>query len=568
MTTAIRPTPQQFADASWDDIQPLYDALAERSLDALSADDWLTDWSALEAALWEARNLASIAYSIDTTDPAKEEANLRFNGEIGPRMDEQRVRLSGRLLDLGYRRDDLDVALRSFRNQRDLFRVENVPLQQDLEGLNADYQKLTGGMTARWDGEDLPLPRLAPFLLDPDRVIRERAFRLRLAPYVAQRDALADVFDRQYALRQQIARNAGFTNYRDFGHQEKDRFDYTPADCETFHAAIEASVVPALARRYERRRQTLGVETLRPWDTGPDPLGRPALRPFGDVDELIERGRAVFRQVDPDLGGYFATMADEGLLDLDSRTGKAPGGYCTGLDYRRRPFIFMNCSGVPTDVDTLLHEVGHAVHSFEAYRLPLVFHQEPDAEMSEVASMAMELLAAPYLAREDGGYYPADDARRARIAHLERILSVLPWIATVDAFQSWLYTSGDGHDRDARDAAWLHIAGRFDPVVDWRGLDAERTAGWYRQLHIFLYPLYYVEYGIAQLGALQVWRNSMRDQAGAVATYREALALGNTRPLPELFAAAGARLAFDAETVAELVGLIEETLVTLEAERS
>jgi oligoendopeptidase F len=565
MTIVARPTPEQFAEAGWDEILPHYEALAARPLDRAGAEGWLADWSALEEALLEAKSLASIAYSVDTTDPAKEAAHLRFAGEIGPRMEEQQVRLAGRLLDLGYRRDDLATTLRRFGNQRDLFRAENVPLQRELQGLNARYQKLTGGMTARWDGEDLPLPRLAPFLQDPDRDVRERAFRLQAAPFVAERDALADLFDAQHALRQEVARNAGFADYRDYAHQEKHRFDYTPADCLAFQDAIAEAVVPALARRHERRRRQLGVDSLRPWDLGPDPLGRPALRPYATVEELVGRAEAIFGRVDPELGDQFGIMAREGLLDLDSRQGKRPGGYCTGLPYRRRPFIFMNGAGVARDVTTLLHEGGHAFHGFAAYAQPYIFQRHPGSEMAEVASMAMELLAAPYLDRAQGGYYEAGDARRARADHLEGILAVLPWVATVDAFQHWLYTSGEGHDRDARDAAWTRIFGRFDAGVDWAGLEAERTARWYRQLHIFLYPFYYVEYGIAQLGALQVWRDSLEDQAGAVGSYRAALALGGTRPLPELFAAAGARLAFDAATMGELVALVEGQLAELEA---
>jgi len=565
-TTAPAPTPADFADATWDDILPRYEALATRPLDAASADDWLADWSALDEAVGEARSLASIAYTADTTDPAKEAAYLWFKGEIGPRMHEQGVRLANRLIDLGFERADLATTLRRYRNQREIFRPQNVPLQQQEQELGARYQKVTGAMTATWDGEDLPLPRLAPFLRDPDRGVRERAYRLLAAPYVAERDALAGIFDSQFRLRQEIARNAGFANYRDYAFREKNRFDYGPAECEAFHDAIAASVVLAVARRYQRRQQLLGVPTLRPWDTEPDPQGRPALRPFATGDELAATGGAIFARLDPALGADFATMRQERLLDLDSRKGKAPGGYCTSLDHRRRPFIFMNAAGVSADVRTLLHEAGHAFHAFAAYRAqPLTFHREYGAEIAEVASMAMELLAAPYLAKEDGGFYDRADSRRARIEHLEGILVFFPWMAAVDAFQHWLYTSGDGHDRDARDEAWSRIFGRFDAGIDWTGLEAERTARWYRQLHIFLYPFYYVEYGLAQLGALQVWRNSLADPAAALAAYRRALALGGTRPLPELFEAAGARFAFDEATVGELVSMVEEQIAALEA---
>ena len=563
---ALRALPDSaaaFADATWDDIAPYYDELAARPLDRENVEGWLRAWSDLDALLEEAAARAEVAYTTDTTDPAKEERYIRFASAIGPKLGEQRVRLAARLLDLGYERPGLETTVRHFQNSRDLFRAENVPLGAAEQRLNAQYQKITGGMTAEWDGEERPLPQLSPYLEATDRATRERAYRLRARPYIAARDELADIFGQQYALRQEIARNAGFADYRDYTHREKDRFDYSPADCERFHEAVEATFVPAAARIREARRRAMGLDTLRPWDLGPDPQGRPPLRPFADMAGLIDPARAVFAHVDPALGGYFDTMADGGLLDLDSRTGKAPGGYCTGFPAVGQPFIFMNAAGTAGDVNTLLHEAGHAFHVFETRDLPLLFQRHPGSEMAEVASMAMELLAAPYLGRDQGGYYGAEEARRNRIDHLQGILEFFPHCASVDAFQHWLYTSGEGHDADARDAAWLRIRGRFEPGLDFSGLDAERIARWYQQLHIFLYPFYYIEYGIAQLGALQVWRNSRSDPQEALAAYRRALALGTTVPLPDLFAAAGARLIFDREGMAELVDLVEGELAAL-----
>ncbi len=566
MATDARPTPGRFADATWDEIAPWYDELAARPLDDPDGvGRWLADWSALEDALSEAQALAGIAYSADTADPAKEEANLRFLGEIGPRRDEQGVRLAGRLLDAGYRRADLETTVRRFANRRDLFRPENMPHKEAIEQLNAQYQKLTGGMTALWDGEELPLPRLAPFLEEPDRDVRERAFRLLAAPFVDRRDEIADLFDAQYARRQEVARNTGFANYRDFVHREKERFDYTPDDCLAFDDAVAEVVVPAIERRLERRRRLMGLDVLRPWDTRVDPVGRPPLRPYQTAAELTERTRAVFGRVDPVLGEQFATLAREGLLDLESRVGKEPGGFCAYLPVRGQAFIFMNAAGTADDVTVLLHEAGHAFHAVALAALPLTFQAEVGAEIAEVASMAMELLAAPYLAREAGGFYDGDDARRARAEHLEAILGLLAFIARGDAFQHWVYTSGEGHDRDARDAAWQRFSRRFDVGVDWDGLEAEQVSGWSRQIHFFVDPFYFVEYGFAQLAALQIWRDSLDDQAAAVARYRAALALGATRPLPELYATAGARLAFDPATIGELVSLVEGQLAELDA---
>jgi oligoendopeptidase F len=314
----------------------------------------------------------------------------------------------------------------------------------------------------------------------------------------------------------------------------------------------------------ERRKHQMSLDSLRPWDTGHDPEGREPLTPYDTVTQLNSTAQTIFGRVDPVFGDQFQTMIDEELLDLESRQGKRPGGFCTSFPDSKRPFIFMNASGVARDVRTLLHEAGHAFHGFAAFDLPFVFQRHPGSEMAEVASMSMELLAAPSLHVSTGGYYNEDDYRRARVDHLEGILDIFPWVATVDAFQHWLYTNPDAADRDARDAYFRELCTRFDPHTDWSGLDAERSARWHKQLHLFLYPFYYIEYGIAQLGALQVWRNSLEDQAGAVKAYRDALALGGSRPLPELFDAAGARMIFDADGMGELVGLVESEIESLE----
>jgi len=561
------PTPDQFTDATWDDILPLYESLVDQPLDPADPagiEAWLDDWNALATAVAEAASLANVAYSCDTGDPAKEEAFLRFSGQIRPRADEQTVKLARKLIDTGYTRSDLETTLRRFRTDQDLFRAENVPLEQELQGLNAEYNKITGGMTVSWRGEDIPIPRLSPFMLDPDRATREEAWRLQFKPYIDRRDDIAGVFDRQMEKRQQLARNAGFANYRDYVFEAKYRYDYTPDDCFTFHDAVAQSFVPAIARRYEQRRATMGVDALKPWDTSHDPLGRPALRPYATADEWSAKTQDIFRQVDPVFGEYFGIMREESLLDLESRKGKRPGGFCTSFPYRKRPFIFMNASGVGSDVRTLLHEAGHAFHGFESSKLPFIYQRFYGSEMAEVASMSMELLSAPYLREADGGFYDTDDYVRARTEHLDGILEIFAWVATVDSFQHWLYTDEAATDRDARDAKWLEMWERFNAGVDWTGLDAERTARWYKQLHIFLYPFYYIEYAIAQLGALQVWRNSLQDQAKATADYRAALALGGSRPLPELFGRAGARLIFDAAGMQELVALIESELASLE----
>ena len=566
MTASLLPTsPQAFAQATWDDIAPYFDDLAERPLDETTIDGWLHAWSTLEELITEAASVAMISYTVDTGDPAKEADHLRFSTEIMPKAEERSVALARRLLESGLSRPGLETVLQRFRTSSEIFREENVPLFAELEELGTRYQRITGSMLVDWDGQELPLPQLQPFLKSADRSVRERAYRATTEPYTAARDEMAALFDRMYVLRQQTARNAGFANFRDFIFPAKYRFDYTPADCERFHVAVERTVAPAVERVLQHRRERLGLDVLRPWDLQVDPYRREPLRPFATQAELVSRAAQAFQRVDPALGSAFTTMIDEGLLDLESRKGKAPGGYCDTLHHRGRPFIFMNAVGVVDDVMTLLHEAGHAFHAFASHAQPLIWQRHPGSEAAELASMSMELLAAPHLARDAGFFTPAE-ARSAWLEHLEDILVSLAHIASVDAFQTWIYTSGEGGDAAARDAAWLRIRERFERGVDWSGLERERVARWYRQLHIFLYPFYYIEYGIAQVGALQVWRNSLSDPADAVRRYRGALALGATRPLPELYRAAGAELTFDEGRIAELVAVVEGKIEALRRE--
>jgi len=566
VTTSLPSSPSDFAQAGWSDVAPHYEALATRPLDRNNVESWLRDWSRLEELLTEAAATAMIAYTINTEDRQREADHLRFSTEIMPRMDEEGVRLARRLLDLDYSRPDLLTMLERFRTQIAIFREQNVPRFAELEELGARYQKITGSMMVEWEGEQVTLPQLAPHFRNADRQVRERAFRLATASYLTREGELSDLFTRMYHLRQAISSKSGFANFRDYAYRAKFRFDYTPADVDRLHLAIEQVVTPAVARMRERRRQRLHLDDLRPWDTQVDPFGRPALVPFHDVDDLIHTARRVMDRVDSRLGDQFATMMAEGLLDLGTRKGKAPGGYCETLQFRGRPYIFMNAAGTLDDVMTLFHEAGHAFHAFAAHPLELIWQRYPGMESAELASMSMELLASRFMGEEYGGFFNPEELARARVEHLEDILVSLVHIASVDAFQTWLYTSGQGDDPSVRNRAWLDIRGRFDQGVDWSGLERERVARWYRQLHIFLYPFYYIEYGIAQLGALQIWRNSLKNGDAALDGYRSALSLGATRSLPDIYREAGARLIFDAPALVELVELLEEKIEEAEQE--
>ncbi len=559
-------SPEAFRDAAWEDVLPYYNALAEVPLTTSGEDvePWLASWSRLDTLVGEAGTLAMIAYTGNTADSAAEQAYLRFSMEIFPRLDEQQVRLAKRLLGLGWSRPDMETTLRRFRTDIEIFREENVARFAQIEEISAAYQKVTGGLSVEWDGVRKTIPQLQPYLKSPDRSERERAFRLGAQAYLEHRDVFADQFDQMFALRDAVAKAAGFPDFQRYCFAAKHRFDYTPDDCARFHDAVVKVATPAVARLMRYRQESLKVDTLRPWDVTVDLNISEPLKPFNDVNTFVGQAKRIFSRVDGELGGMFDIMAQEKLLDLESRAGKAPGGYCTDLAFRGRPFIFMNAVGVPDDVNTLVHEAGHCFHDFASHGLPLTWQRTVGHEAAELASMSMELLAMPYLVTPDG-YYSPEQARVAWLEHLEDVLASVVHIASVDAFQAWIYTNKNGIDRDARDRQWLTLRSQFESGVDWTGLERERVSRWYRQLHIFELPFYYIEYGIAQMGALQVFRNAVRDAGSAVAAYKQFLALGGTRPLPELYHAAGVKLVFDAETMGELVEFVEERIEALRA---
>jgi oligoendopeptidase F len=447
---------------------------------------------------------------------------------------------------------------RDTRLHVELFRPENVPLETEEAKLSQQYQKLSGAMTVTFRGEERTLVQMGKYQEETDRGLRQEAWELVADRRLQERDNFEELYDQLIRVRQQIARNAGFGNYRDYAFRKLGRFDYTPADCERFHEAVETEVMPAIRELQAERRRLLGVTTLRPWDIAVDPLSRPPLRPFEEVDQMVARTQEIFNRLDEELAGGFQRMRDLRLLDLANRKGKAPGGYQSTLAESRVPFIFMNAVGLQRDVETILHEAGHAFHALATRDEDLYAYRSAPIEFCEVASMSMELLGNEHLER----FYAGPEANRARRTHLENILTILAWIATVDAFQHWVYTH-PGHGHEERTAAWMALMDRFGGDVDWAGQEEARRYLWHRQLHIFIHAFYYIEYGIAQLGALQVWANSKREKAGALTAYKRALALGGSRPLPQLFAAAGCQFEFSRKTVAPLVRLVRDELARL-----
>jgi len=555
--------PEDITLKTWEEIEPWYRGLLDRPVESPEElENWLYDVGELNAAVGQEGVERYIAMTCQTDDPEREAAHLAFVREIEPNLKPLQNAIRAKYLDSPYRaglpQDRYRVFDRVQENRRALYREANIPRETELAELEQQYQKKIGAMTVQFQGQERTPAQMAPFLEEGDRTLRRTAWELVAERRLADKDALDDLFDRMIALRVAIAKEAGFSSFVDYAFRHRERFDYGVKETIRFHEAIERIVVPLCRQIQEERRRMLGVETLRPWDLAVDPLGRSPLRPFTDVDKLAVGTEAIFTNVDAELGRQFAYLRTNGLLDLANRKGKAPGGYQTTLEDDRLPFIFMNAVGLDGDVRTLLHEGGHAFHALASRGEPLAAYRESPIEFCEVASMTMELLGA----RDLGHFYGPGDANRSYRQLLEGIVLILPWIATVDAFQHWIY-GHPGHTRDDRRRAWTALLDRFGGIVDWSGYDDARAHGWHRQLHIFLYPFYYIEYGIAQLGALQIWQRSLTDRAAAVAAYRRALAVGGARPLPELFQAADIRFEFRAETLQPLIDAIGRELAQI-----
>ena len=550
---------------TWDDIEPLFKQLLERDIDSpADLEQWLLDNSELGACISEERSERYIQMTCDTADAEKERAYLHFLESIAPRCKPYGDALNRKFADSEYRTaldaERYGVLGRAIDAELELYREENIPLQTDVAKLAQEYQKIIGAMTVEFRDAERTMPQMAKYVEEPDRALRQEAWELSSARRLQDREAIDDIFDKQIGRRQQIADNAGFDDYRGYAFKAMQRFDYTIEDSERFQESVREFVVPLYRGLAVERLKLLQIDVLRPWDMEVDPLGREPLRPF-DTSEQLENGvQQIFARLDPELEALFASMRTEGDLDLDSRKGKAPGGYMSTRDERRRPFIFMNAAGVHRDVETLLHEAGHAFHAFATQQEPLVEYRHSPIEFAEVASMTMELFAD----NELDVFYSEVDAARAKRKHLESIIRILPWIAQIDALQHRLYANPT-HSRDERAAIWLELDDAFGPPVDWRSYEENRASGWQRQLHLFVHPFYYIEYGIAQLGALQLWLRFKQDQGEALSGYRAALALGGSRPLPELFEAAGARFDFSADTIKPLVDAVQEELAELPA---
>ena len=560
-----KPTLEELVTWNWAKLEPHYKALVTGELTAASVADWLLDWTQVSELTDELYNRLYVATTVNTVDKQAEDRYKNFMDNIYPKAMESEQQLKEKLLASGLEPDGFAIPLRNMRAEADLFRKQNLPLLVEEEKLSNALDKIIGAQTVEWEGEERTIRQMEVVLRNPDRERRRKGWELMSERRLQDRDAINSNWRKYFELRQKIAKNAGKQDYRAYKWQQLKRFDYTPQDCLAFHEAIEQVAVPAMNRLAKRRQEKRGIDTLRYYDLFVDCTNYPPLQPFKETRELTDKASAIFNKVHPCFGEYFRLMDHEGLLDLANRKNKANGGYCTDFSASKKPFIFANAVGIHDDVSTLIHEGGHCFHAFETFKLPYIQQRWTPMEFNEVASMAMELLASPYLVEEMGGFYSERDAARAMVEQLETNIRFWSYMAIVDAFQHWVYMNPDkGGNPDKCDTKWAELEQRLRPYVDWSGYENVMVTGWHRKGHIHQAPFYYIEYGLAQLGATQVWANALEDQSKAVKNYREGLALGGTVSLPKLYETAGIKFAFDAQTLGKAVKLMEEKIYELE----
>jgi oligoendopeptidase F len=560
--------PDDFDATVWENIDPLTNDLMERELSCSSCIEGLiSDSSELAEHISETGALLYIGMTCDTESEEKRESFLDFMSTIRPKLSEFSDALNRRIVhhpSVGDLPGRYDLMLRGMRTDVEIFRKENIPLGVRQTELVTEAQTINGAMTVEFEGEERTFPQMSKYLESNDRSQRQAAWMAISARRMEDSERLSEIFDELISIRHQMATNAGFESYTQYMFRAMHRFDYTVEDCLEFHESVESVCMPILEKINKDRCDGLGIGELSPWDvnekggSGPDIHGRDPLRPFETVDEMVEKLSEMFHEISNDLGEKFDKLVEMDTLDLDTRKGKAPGGYQYYLEKSRVPFIFMNAAGLQGDLETMIHEAGHAFHSLYCGHLELIDERDYPIEFAEVASMSMELLTQPWWDK----FYDSEQADRARRAHLEGVVFLLPWIATIDSFQHWIYAN-PGHSREERAEVWLSIRDKFGSKMDWTGHTDLRELSWQAQGHLFGVPFYYIEYGIAQLGSLQLWKTQMSDPQKALDDYANAMTLGNTRTLPELFSAADLELGFNEGHFMSLMGTVETALSEL-----
>ncbi len=551
--------PQNLNITDWQVLEPYFSELLNREIiDKSSLEQWLKDQSELEAAVSEDACWRQIKMTCDTENKKLEEAFnffcMQIQPQIQPMADALNKKLMATPLLSELEPEKYHTYLRSIRKSIELFREENIPLQAEMSVLQQQFGQITGAMMVTVNGEEYTLQQAAKFLENADRKIREEVYHKIQERRLLDKEKLDKLFDQLIVLRNKEAQNAGFENYRDYRFKELGRFDYTKEDCYQFHTAVKLHVLPLVNAIYQKKKEKLGLDVLRPWDMDAEPEGTKPLRPFTNGDDLLKKSIECFQNLRPFFGQCLQKMKELNHLDLESRKGKAPGGYNCPLAESGAPFIFMNAAGQMNDVTTMLHEGGHAVHSFLAHPLELSGFKEYPMEIAEVASMAMELFTMNHWE----SFFDNDkDLLRAKEHQLERVITIFPWIAIIDKFQHWIYEH-PVHTHEDRTTAWVNTLAEFqDNVIDYSGLETYRSNAWQRQLHLFEVPFYYIEYGIAQLGAIGMWMQYKNNAENALDNYSNALALGATKTLPELYKTAGLEFDFSPEKIKVLMDFVK-----------
>jgi len=554
--------PASFTITNWESLEPYFKDLLEREINSgQDLEKWLNDASELEAVVSEDANWRQIRMTCDTENKDLEQAFTFFVMEIQPHVQSYADRLNRKLIESPFTRE-LDqekyyTYLRNIRKSIELFRKENIPLNSELSVMAQQYGMIAGKMTVQVDGKEYTLQQAAKFLENPNRALREEVYRKINERRLQDKDELNKLFTSLVQKRHQVALNAGFGNYRDFRFKELGRFDYTREDCFQFHEAVKQNVMPLADEIYAKKKSKLGVDPLRPWDTEAEPEGINPLNPFKTGDELLQKTLKCLDEVNPFFADCLRQMQRMQRLDLESRKGKAPGGYNCPLPETGAPFIFMNAAGQMGDVTTIIHEGGHAVHSFLTHPLQLTGFKEYPMEIAEVASMSMELFSMDYW---DSFFNNKEELKRAKEYQLERVITIFPWIAIIDKFQHWVYENPT-HTEEQRGSTWMEILNEFSSsVIDFSGLEQYRKYGWQRQLHLYEVPFYYIEYGIAQLGAIGLWMQFKKNKQTALSNYIGALSLGGTKTLPQLFETAGLKFNFSPDYVKNLMSFVHDEM--------
>ncbi len=558
--------PEDFKVTTWESLESFFNELLNRSIG--SPDElkqWFSDRSELESVISEDLAWRYIRMTCYTENKEYLQAYQDFIQHIQPKISPVVDALNKKAAASPYlpeleRLTGFDIMIRNLKKEIEIFREQNVPLFTEINTETQKYAQIAGAMTIEHDGKELTLPQASVLLMSTDRNLRKSVYDKITERRLRDKDELDSLFTKLIGLRHQVAVNAGFKNFRDYMFRALGRFDYTPQDCFDFHQAIQREVVPMLNDLSVERKAALKVDTLRPWDKAVDPEGRDALKAFSDGKELAEKTIEVFTKLDPYLGQCLAIMREMGHLDLESRKGKAPGGYNYPLAEIGVPFIFMNATSTLRDMVTIMHEGGHAIHNFLTRDLELNDFKSTPSEVAELASMSMELISMDHW---DTFFSNDEDLKRAKREHLEDIIETLPWVATIDKFQHWIYEH-PGHSEDERKSAWNRIFAEFsDSETDWSGLQSAKDYLWQKQLHLYEVPFYYIEYGMAQLGAIAVWRNYRKDPKLGLQGYQNALKLGYLKSIPEIYAAANIKFDFSSAYIKELMDFVKAELAAI-----